>query len=272
MSDINVKVLDQFVGKTLKAVEGMTEGSGEVVFRFTDGTVYQMHHHQDCCEHVELEDVIGDPDDLLHTPLFMAVESTNAQDCKGDESCTWTFYRLGTIKGTVVLRWYGSSNGYYSESVDIDEVPYVPTQGDKIRALPVQEQTVVEWLIGNGGVDTINMEPAAVAKIWGDYSASRGDAWLTLNEGDPREQRMKNFVGWMLRNLIKAQAQVSEIGVLSAALKLAESRAADENAKFQQCMRDRQQDARDRAKSTTLLAKFAALRAIADQIDEEMRA
>lgn len=41
---------------------------------------------------------------------------------KYSESYTWTFYRLQTTRGLVVMRWYGESNGYYSESVEFAEV------------------------------------------------------------------------------------------------------------------------------------------------------
>jgi hypothetical protein len=34
-----------------------------------------------------------------------------------DESYTWTFYNFATFKGFVTVRFYGSSNGYYSEEV-----------------------------------------------------------------------------------------------------------------------------------------------------------
>lgn len=76
-----------------------------------------FYHSQDCCENVEIEDINGDLNDLINTPLVKVQKESN-EDPSAEESGTWTFYHFRTIKGTVTIRWYGTSNGYYSEEVN----------------------------------------------------------------------------------------------------------------------------------------------------------
>ena len=117
----------QLVGKTLTHIEGAV-GDDVMTFTTSEGERYQMWHSQDCCESVSIEDISGDLSDLIGTPIVLAEESTSdsAPDTTTeryrDESETWTFYRLATAKGFVVIRWFGASNGYYSESVDFARV------------------------------------------------------------------------------------------------------------------------------------------------------
>lgn len=112
---------EELKGKTIIKIEGMEKNSDCIEFFCSDGTKYIMDHKQDCCESVYLEDVCGDVKDLLNSPILLAEEVQNADGpalYKYEESWTWTFYKIATIKGTVTLRWYGASNGYYSEEVD----------------------------------------------------------------------------------------------------------------------------------------------------------
>ncbi len=131
--DCSVEVMK---GLTLEKITGMEEektGTGEsrVVFLTTCGREFLMWHQQDCCESVFICDVAGDPADLIGSPLLMSEEvsdpdyetsNTDLTEPYSSGSYTWTFYKFGTQKGYVTLRWLGTSSGYYSEEVSFEEV------------------------------------------------------------------------------------------------------------------------------------------------------
>ncbi len=113
------------VGQTLSDVTGAQEQNDEIRFFTKDGKSYLMHHDQDCCEHVYIESVVGDIVDIIDEPIIFAEEVSNTDEPPVSDyakSYTWTFYRIATSKGGITIRWYGSSNGYYSESVNFEEV------------------------------------------------------------------------------------------------------------------------------------------------------
>lgn len=139
MEDMNI---NELLGETLKSIQ-VNSDQDRITFETHDGKEYVMYHSQDCCESVSIDDIIGDLNDLIGYPITMAEEVSNGGRGENDydadynvkgvrlpdwpegikkpdyapESYTWTFYKLATIKGSVTIRWYGTSNGYYSESV-----------------------------------------------------------------------------------------------------------------------------------------------------------
>jgi hypothetical protein len=106
------------LGKVLAKIEGGV-GDDDMVFETTEGARFALYHAQDCCESVSIAEIIGDLSDLVGEPLLEAeeVSSDDAPAPEHSESYTWTFYKLGTRKGSVTLRWLGESNGCYSEGV-----------------------------------------------------------------------------------------------------------------------------------------------------------
>jgi hypothetical protein len=131
--------LKDLIGKTMVNVENVNDD--EIVFTTDNGRRYKLYHSQDCCESVSVESIVGDLTDLVGAPILLAdevsysaeedlpveervrlqMERANKTDYYYDDSQTWTFYKFATIKGYVDIRWFGTSNGYYSESVDFAE-------------------------------------------------------------------------------------------------------------------------------------------------------
>jgi len=118
-------------GKTLKQIIGGV-GDDSMKFIVSDDEEYELSHEQDCCESVTINDICGDIADLIGEPILRADEVTYENENPDgvppvakdswDDSWTWTFYKLATIKGSVTIRWFGQSNGYYSERVDFRKV------------------------------------------------------------------------------------------------------------------------------------------------------
>lgn len=111
--------ITDLLGKTIIEVIGGVQ-DGELLFLTDCGWTYKMYHEQDCCESVYVEDITGDMEDIIGSPIRQAEESSQ-ENTHASESGTWTFYKLNSQKyrGGVCIRWNGESNGYYSEGVNI---------------------------------------------------------------------------------------------------------------------------------------------------------
>lgn len=121
MADLKV-----LVGQTVRLIAGVEQFSVKVYIETEEGGAYCFLHIQDCCESVSLADFELD-DDLSGALILEANEFSSEPQGNHeseDESETWTFYRIDTTKGSLWMRWIGSSNGYYSEAVDFVDMNY----------------------------------------------------------------------------------------------------------------------------------------------------
>lgn len=99
---------------------GVSLRRGDLLLTAQDGRAFLFTHEQDCCEDVELEVLTWTGS--VPTVVRVAEEKSNQTDRDGG-STTWTFWALRCDSGDLDMTWQGSSNGYYSESPSIFEVP-----------------------------------------------------------------------------------------------------------------------------------------------------
>lgn len=116
---MTTKIWTEFIGKTITKIQEVS--IEDLRFEFNDDSTLKMYHMQDCCEEVYIEDIIGDLEDLKNSPItmFETTSKYGTVESWGD-TATWTFYKIATVKGYVTIRWFGTSNGYYSEEVNLE--------------------------------------------------------------------------------------------------------------------------------------------------------
>ncbi len=109
-------------------IEGLTPNSEEVVITLKNlngkQNIIKLYHEQDCCERVTVDQVDNKVERHIGATIYAIREkiSNNVLSSEDwDDSNTWTFYDIETSKGRLSFRWHGASNGYYSESVDIEQ-------------------------------------------------------------------------------------------------------------------------------------------------------
>lgn len=112
-------ILNRCIGKIFTEIRNEID---EIIFT-GNGIKLTMYHSQGCCEVVRVEEIVGDLEDIIGSEIieFEKVSSGdyNPDGYNYDYSYLWTFYKVGTKKGFVTIRWLGESNGYYSEEVDL---------------------------------------------------------------------------------------------------------------------------------------------------------
>lgn len=82
-------------------------------------TTLEFWHEQNCCESVAILEIDGE-EALVEGATLISVEARGMgcqQTKDGDEETT--FYTFRTSLGVCCVRWYGTSNGFYSTSVGV---------------------------------------------------------------------------------------------------------------------------------------------------------
>ena len=111
------------VGEVLDSVD-IDKGENQILLTTRSGRRFMVYHEQDCCEKVQIVDQDGNFDNLIGKPIIeardFAVDTGESESDYDSQTTTTLVFRVDDQ--TVISRWIGDSNGYYSESVDIAEL------------------------------------------------------------------------------------------------------------------------------------------------------
>lgn len=112
--------LSSLVGEVLTYID-TDEKNDEIMLTTASGRKIKIYHDQDCCETVWIEDTQGNWHELIGKVIVEASKDEKQDECDYG-SRTETTLKFRVDDATVISRWIGESNGYYSESVDIEDM------------------------------------------------------------------------------------------------------------------------------------------------------
>lgn len=137
---MEIKNYNEVIGEVVKEVY-VGEYETSLLLEFESGNGLLLTHYQDCCEYVAIDDIVGGKlEDLKGQKILKFEEVINIdldekpKNLDIDEeiySSTWTFYKISTFKDDITIRWFGTSNGWYSEKVDVEHI----TDEDKLKSI-----------------------------------------------------------------------------------------------------------------------------------------
>lgn len=186
-----MRKINEHLSKGIIKVEGLCAGSDEVLFYCKDGFLIKMYHKQDCCENVIIESVdseINNNDIYTDCSTCFMTETAYSDTNNDDDSFTWTFYNVKTNKGYDTIRWYGESNGYYSESVDFEiiEAKTLVSTLQEIKKIKIgghfyfgeYQGVQIEWIkiADDRAISTYILDDMAFGKT-NDYDTSNIRNW-----------------------------------------------------------------------------------------------
>jgi len=115
---MDVKLLE---GEILTHID-IDDSQRQIMLTTESGRIFKIFHAQDCCEDVLIKSTEGDWNTLKGKVIESV--SLNEKEIPDDfyRTATETEITFVVNDSTVISRWIGTSNGYYSESVDFEEV------------------------------------------------------------------------------------------------------------------------------------------------------
>ena len=121
--------IQDLAGKKIVAIDIVDDPKKdhEIRIEIEGGRVFRFYHNQDCCESVRIA-APKDGDGSLLSLIGKEIREVTQEEDRDDgtdtdyDSWTKTTITFRTDSETVISRWIGESNGYYSEDVDLEEI------------------------------------------------------------------------------------------------------------------------------------------------------